>query len=114
MLTTYSVLLDYYAYHLLSLLLTQQIKRHQLTEDAFWTKTGEESFESIEFFQDLEKTFGTGRARNVDIEGSVPKAKMPKIKELKVLDAKSAQNICEYSSLPSPNSLHTQVIIFFV
>ena len=35
----------------------------------------------------------------MDIEGSVPKAKMPKIKELKVLDAKSAQNICEYPAI---------------
>ena len=28
-----------------------------------------------------------------------PKLKLPKIKELKVLDAKSAQNICEYRNL---------------
>ena len=75
-------------------LYSTQIKRHQLSEDSFWTKANEESFESIEFFQDIEKTFGTGRARNMDLE-SAPKLKMPKIKELKVLDAKSAQNICE-------------------
>ena len=66
-----------------------------MSEDSFWTKANEDQFESLDLFQDLEKTFGTGRARNVELD-SGPKLKLPKIKELKVLDTKSAQNICEF------------------
>ena len=71
-----------------------QIKKQQLSSDSFWVKTNEEEFESLELFQELEKSFGTGRARNLELD-SGPKLKLPKIKELKVLDAKSAQNICK-------------------
>ena len=67
-----------------------------MSSDSFWTKTKEDEFESLELFQELEKIFATGRARNLEID-SGPKLKLPKIKELKVLDAKSAQNICEFS-----------------
>lgn len=34
-------------------------------------------------------------ARNVDVEAA-PKMKVSKVKELKVLDGKAAQNICEF------------------
>ena len=71
------------------------MKKKDLTSESFWVKANEETFESLEFFQDLEKTFSTGRARNVEFD-SGPRLKLPKIKELKVLDAKSAQNICEW------------------
>ena len=71
------------------------MKKKDLSSDSFWITANEESFESLEFFQDLEKTFSTGRARNVELDAT-PKLKLPKIKELKVLDAKSAQNICEW------------------
>ena len=76
------------------MLLLFQIKKQQLSGESFWVKTNEEDFESLELFQELEKSFGTGRARNLELD-SGPKLKLPKIKELKVLDAKSAQNICK-------------------
>ena len=60
-------------------------------------KANEEQFESLELFQDIEKTFGTGKVRGVEVSAG-PKLKLPKIKELKVLDAKSAQNICKIIS----------------
>ena len=65
-----------------------------MSSDSFWAKTNEDEFESLELFQELEQSFGTGRARNLELD-SKPKLKLPKIKELKVLDAKSAQNICK-------------------
>ena len=71
-----------------------QIKKQQLNKESFWAKTSEEDFESLELFQELEQSFGTGRARNLELDKE-PKLKLPKIKELKVLDAKSAQNICK-------------------
>ena len=84
----------------------------------------EDAYASTELFGDLEKTFGTGRgrfkvqtcstcalccvlilyvclftARGMDMEAAKPKFMMTKVKELKVLDAKAAQNICK--SLPA-------------
>ena len=74
-----------------------QIKKQQLSDNSFWVKANEEQFESLELFQDIEKTFGTGKVRGVEVSAG-PKLKLPKIKELKVLDAKSAQNICKIIS----------------
>jgi hypothetical protein len=40
--------------------------------------------------------FVMSTARGVDMEADKPKFMMTKVKALKVLDGKSAQNICEY------------------
>ena len=53
-----------------------QIKKQQLSSDSFWVKTNEEEFESLELFQELEKSFGTGRALNLELD-SGPQLKLP-------------------------------------
>jgi len=41
-------------------------------------------------------------ARNLEVEQAKPKFKPAKIRELKVLDAKSAQNICKFIKIVPP------------
>jgi hypothetical protein len=64
-----------------------------LKPDSFWARANEEAFASHDLFQDIEKTFATGRARGgLEVEQKA-RFNAPKVKALKVLDAKAAQNI---------------------
>jgi hypothetical protein len=70
-----------------------KVQPAMLKAESFWARANEESFASQDLFHEIEKTFATGRARGgLEVEQK-PRFTAPKIKELKVLDGKTAQNI---------------------
>ena len=69
-----------------------KIQPNNLSDKTFWGKVNEEQYESQDLFSDLKKTFGTVR-RGTNVDLAKPKFTPKPVKELKVLDPKSAQNI---------------------
>ncbi|XP_050983145.1 protein diaphanous homolog 1 isoform X2 [Labeo rohita] len=72
-----------------------KIAAEDLLEDSFWVKAKEERFENKELFAKLTLTFSTQTKSKKDQEASEEKknAQKKKVKELKVLDAKTSQNL---------------------
>ena len=84
--------------------LISQINTKNLKEGSFWAKAKEEKLEKRELFEELSKAFaakGAPRmAKTEDQEGGGKKAAAKKkAKELKILDPKSAQNLCKCTAL---------------
>uniref|UniRef100_F6SXW9 Diaphanous related formin 1 n=1 Tax=Monodelphis domestica TaxID=13616 RepID=F6SXW9_MONDO len=66
-----------------------------LSQDCFWTKVKEDRFEDNELFAKLTLTFSAQTKTKKDQEGGEEKKSVQKkkVKELKVLDSKTAQNL---------------------
>uniref|UniRef100_A0A8C9JB90 Protein diaphanous homolog 1 n=1 Tax=Panthera tigris altaica TaxID=74533 RepID=A0A8C9JB90_PANTA len=66
-----------------------------LSQDCFWTKVKEDRFENNELFAKLTLTFSAQTKTKKDQEGGEEKKSVQKkkVKELKVLDSKTAQNL---------------------
>ncbi|XP_061045724.1 protein diaphanous homolog 1 isoform X1 [Eubalaena glacialis] len=66
-----------------------------LSQDCFWTKVKEDRFENNELFAKLTLTFSAQTKTKKDPEGGEEKKSVQKkkVKELKVLDSKTAQNL---------------------
>ncbi|MXQ90941.1 hypothetical protein E5288_WYG005424 [Bos mutus] len=66
-----------------------------LSQDCFWTKVKEDRFENSELFAKLTSTFSAQTKTKKDQEGGEEKKSLQKkkVKELKVLDSKTAQNL---------------------
>lgn len=78
-----------------------QIKNNNIKENSFWAKAKEEKFEKDEVFEALSKTFAAKavakKAINTEVSGNTPaKSSKKKARALKVLDPKSAQNLCKF------------------
>ena len=75
-----------------------QINSKNLTENSFWAKAKEDKLERQDFFNELTAAFA---AKSVPVktadkaDGGEKKAAKKKAKELKILDPKSAQNLCK-------------------
>ncbi|XP_077103381.1 protein diaphanous homolog 1 [Siphateles boraxobius] len=72
-----------------------KIAAEDLSEGSFWVKAKEERYENKELFAKLTLTFSTQTKIKKDQEGSEEKknAQKKKVKELKVLDSKTSQNL---------------------
>ncbi|NXU96729.1 DIAP2 protein, partial [Cettia cetti] len=73
-----------------------KIEPQEIGENSFWVKAEEDKFEDPELFAKLALTFGTQMKAKKPIEESEEKKaaqSKKKIKELRVLDGKSAQNL---------------------
>ncbi|XP_016298711.1 protein diaphanous homolog 1 [Sinocyclocheilus anshuiensis] len=72
-----------------------KIAAEDLSEGSFWLKAKEERFENKELFAKLTLTFSTQTKCKKDQEASEDKknAQKKKVKELKVLDSKTSQNL---------------------
>lgn len=72
-----------------------KIAAEDLSESSFWVKAKEERFENKELFAKLTLTFSTQTKIKKDQEGSEEKknTQKKKVKELKVLDSKTSQNL---------------------
>ncbi|XP_014810685.1 PREDICTED: protein diaphanous homolog 2 isoform X2 [Calidris pugnax] len=73
-----------------------KIEPQEIAENSFWVKAEEDKFEDPELFAKLAVTFGTQmKAKKVVEDSEEKKAAQSKkrIKELRVLDGKSAQNL---------------------
>ncbi|KAI4899906.1 hypothetical protein NFI96_019484 [Prochilodus magdalenae] len=71
-----------------------KIGPEDLSEDSFWIKAKEARYESNELFSRLTLAFSSQTKTKKDQEGGDEKAaQKKKVKELKVLDAKSSQNL---------------------
>uniref|UniRef100_U3JMW0 Protein diaphanous homolog 2 n=1 Tax=Ficedula albicollis TaxID=59894 RepID=U3JMW0_FICAL len=73
-----------------------QIEPQEIGENSFWVKAEEDKFEDPELFAKLALTFGTQMKAKKPVEESEEKKaaqSKKKIKELRVLDGKSAQNL---------------------
>ncbi|XP_024139156.1 protein diaphanous homolog 1 isoform X3 [Oryzias melastigma] len=78
--------------------LEKQILPTDLSENSFWTKAKEDQFESNELFAKLTVTFSsqtkTSKAKKEQDGGDDKKQQQKKkVKELKILDAKTSQNL---------------------
>uniref|UniRef100_H2XZX4 FH2 domain-containing protein n=1 Tax=Ciona intestinalis TaxID=7719 RepID=H2XZX4_CIOIN len=67
-----------------------QMKSNAIQEKSFWVSAKEEIFESPDLFTRLMATFGQKKVTKKAVEVEKPQKK---VKELKVLDSKSAQNL---------------------
>uniref|UniRef100_A0A8B9I6H4 Diaphanous related formin 2 n=1 Tax=Anser brachyrhynchus TaxID=132585 RepID=A0A8B9I6H4_9AVES len=73
-----------------------KVEPQEIAENSFWVKAEEDKFESPELFAKLAITFGTQAKAKKAIEETEEKKvaqSKKKIKELRVLDGKSAQNL---------------------
>uniref|UniRef100_A0A672V9I7 Diaphanous related formin 2 n=1 Tax=Strigops habroptila TaxID=2489341 RepID=A0A672V9I7_STRHB len=73
-----------------------KIEPQEIAENSFWVKAEEEKFENPELFAKLALTFGTQMKAKKPVEESEEKKTVQskkKIKELRILDSKSAQNL---------------------
>uniref|UniRef100_A0A4W3H817 Diaphanous related formin 2 n=1 Tax=Callorhinchus milii TaxID=7868 RepID=A0A4W3H817_CALMI len=73
-----------------------KIVPQDMTEKCFWIKIKEENFESTDLFSKLMLSFATQTKVNKDEvqnEEKKPSTAKKKVKELKILDAKTAQNL---------------------
>uniref|UniRef100_A0A8C3R9N3 Protein diaphanous homolog 2 n=1 Tax=Cyanoderma ruficeps TaxID=181631 RepID=A0A8C3R9N3_9PASS len=80
----------------LEMLFSFQIEPQEIGENSFWVKAEEDKFEDPELFAKLALTFGTQMKAKKPVEESEEKKaaqSKKKIKELRVLDGKSAQNL---------------------
>uniref|UniRef100_A0A8C3EHE8 Protein diaphanous homolog 2 n=1 Tax=Corvus moneduloides TaxID=1196302 RepID=A0A8C3EHE8_CORMO len=76
--------------------LLQHLLHLEIGENSFWVKAEEDKFEDPELFAKLALTFGTQMKAKKPVEESEEKKaaqSKKKIKELRVLDGKSAQNL---------------------
>ena len=73
-----------------------QLKAQVINEDSFWVKAKDEKFESQNLFTRLMAAFGQNKPAGPKIDADAKKA-LKKVKELKVLDGNSAQNLCEFN-----------------
>uniref|UniRef100_A0A8D2PRD9 Protein diaphanous homolog 2 n=1 Tax=Zosterops lateralis melanops TaxID=1220523 RepID=A0A8D2PRD9_ZOSLA len=83
-------------YFTLEMLFSFQIEPQEIGENSFWVKAEEDKFEDPELFAKLALTFGTQMKAKKPVEESEEKKaaqSKKKIKELRVLDGKSAQNL---------------------
>uniref|UniRef100_A0A8C6JUS8 Uncharacterized protein n=1 Tax=Melopsittacus undulatus TaxID=13146 RepID=A0A8C6JUS8_MELUD len=74
----------------------KRINWSKIAENSFWVKAEEEKFENPELFAKLALTFGTQIKAKKPVEESEEKKTVQskkKIKELRILDSKSAQNL---------------------
>ncbi|XP_054551857.1 protein diaphanous homolog 2 [Talpa occidentalis] len=79
-----------------------KIEPKELSENCFWLKVKEDKFENPDLFAKLALNFATQIKVPKNTEASEEKKTMPakkKIKELRVLDAKTAQNLYNQNSL---------------
>uniref|UniRef100_A0A8C4J8T5 Diaphanous related formin 1 n=1 Tax=Dromaius novaehollandiae TaxID=8790 RepID=A0A8C4J8T5_DRONO len=72
-----------------------KIVAEDLSQDCFWTKAKEDRFENDDLFAKLTLTFSAQTKSKKDQEGGEEKkmTQKKKVKELKVLDSKTAQNL---------------------
>uniref|UniRef100_A0A8K9X791 FH2 domain-containing protein n=1 Tax=Oncorhynchus mykiss TaxID=8022 RepID=A0A8K9X791_ONCMY len=70
-----------------------KIGYEDLSENSFWTKTKEDRYENNELFAKLTLAFSSQTKIKKDQEGVEEKKMTKKVKELKVLDSKSSQNL---------------------
>ncbi|XP_043347093.1 protein diaphanous homolog 1 isoform X2 [Dermochelys coriacea] len=74
-----------------------KIVAEELSQDCFWTKVKEDRFENDELFAKLTRTFSaqtkSSKAKQDQEGGQEKSTQKKKVKELKVLDSKSAQNL---------------------
>ncbi|XP_069841841.1 protein diaphanous homolog 2 isoform X2 [Dendropsophus ebraccatus] len=73
-----------------------KVEPQELSESSFWVKAREEKFEFPELFSKLSQTFATHQKVKKTLqeeEESKPVMAKKKVKELKVLDSKTAQNL---------------------
>uniref|UniRef100_A0A8C3J439 Protein diaphanous homolog 2 n=1 Tax=Calidris pygmaea TaxID=425635 RepID=A0A8C3J439_9CHAR len=73
-----------------------KIEPQEIAENSFWVKAEEDKFEDPELFAKLAVTFGTQMKAKKTVEDSEEKKaaqSKKRIKELRVLDGKSAQNL---------------------
>ncbi|XP_074739227.1 protein diaphanous homolog 2 isoform X2 [Strix uralensis] len=73
-----------------------KIEPQEIAENSFWVKAKEDKFEDPELFAKLALTFGTQMKAKKAVEESEEKKTVQskkKIKELRILDGKSAQNL---------------------
>ncbi|NXP77063.1 DIAP2 protein, partial [Ramphastos sulfuratus] len=73
-----------------------KIEPQKIAENSFWVKAEEDKFENPELFAKLAVTFGTQMKAKKPVEDSEEKKAVQskkKIKELRILDGKSAQNL---------------------
>uniref|UniRef100_A0A7N4P8D5 Diaphanous related formin 3 n=1 Tax=Sarcophilus harrisii TaxID=9305 RepID=A0A7N4P8D5_SARHA len=76
------------------LCLSFQIRPHEMTENCFWLKANENKYENTDLLCKLENTFCCQRKEKKEAEDFAEKRTIKKrIKELKVLDSKIAQNL---------------------
>ncbi|XP_023337546.1 protein diaphanous isoform X3 [Eurytemora carolleeae] len=66
---------------------------NKLTENAFWTKVDEERLASQSLIENLQDRFSSKPPSKLSVDEGKPTATKKKTKELKVLDAKAAQNL---------------------
>ncbi|KAI0214816.1 diaphanous related formin [Lamellibrachia satsuma] len=71
-----------------------KINAKQLQKDALWVGLNEEELSNPDLFEELKKNFGAKVTKKAEKnDDTVAKRTTKKVKELKVLDAKSAQNL---------------------
>ncbi|XP_062986128.1 protein diaphanous homolog 1 [Elgaria multicarinata webbii] len=72
-----------------------KITAQELSEDCFWVKAKEDRFENDELFAKLTLTFSTAQAKSKKQQDNGEEKGQPKkrVKELRVLDSKNAQNL---------------------
>ncbi|XP_021176823.2 protein diaphanous homolog 1 isoform X2 [Fundulus heteroclitus] len=74
-----------------------KIGPEDLSENSFWTKAKEEQFQSNELFAKLTLTFSSqtksNKVKKDHVGGEEKQPQKKKVKELKVLDSKSSQNL---------------------
>ena len=92
-----------------------QVPTQKLTKDSFWTKVDEEKLASKSLIENLTNKFGTKPASKKIItdgdqsNGNGNNNGKKKVKELKVLDAKSAQNLSIMLSGPVKHLSYEQL-----
>ncbi|XP_047576046.1 protein diaphanous homolog 3 isoform X3 [Lutra lutra] len=76
-----------------------KIRPHEMTEDCFWIKVNENKYENVDLLCKLENTFCCQqKERREEEDFEEKKAIKKKIKELKFLDSKIAQNLSIFLS----------------
>uniref|UniRef100_A0A8C6Y3Y0 Diaphanous related formin 2 n=1 Tax=Naja naja TaxID=35670 RepID=A0A8C6Y3Y0_NAJNA len=73
-----------------------QVEPHEIQEHCFWVKAKDEKFENLDLFAKLALTFATQKKEKKTVENvEEKKIIMPKkkVKELRILDGKTAQNL---------------------
>ncbi|XP_077166966.1 protein diaphanous homolog 1 [Paroedura picta] len=75
-----------------------KITAQELSQDCFWVKTKEDRFEDDELFAKLTHTFSVAQSKSVKAKkqqenGEEKTQSKKKVKELRVLDSKNAQNL---------------------
>ncbi|ETE64900.1 Protein diaphanous-like 2, partial [Ophiophagus hannah] len=74
-----------------------KVEPHEIQEHCFWVKAKDEKFENPDLFAKLALTFATQKKEKKTVENvEEKKIIMPKkkVKELRILDGKTAQNLC--------------------